>query len=203
MPEIIYKNIRNGYARISDQWTLVISIPNKLKHNEWFKNMLLEKWNQLLSRYKKKTHILTSDKTSVTLFGESVSITDFYKQHNKKTPSLWTIHSTLYINKILKEILQEYVVPILDQYSDKLGIKYRKLIIRKTKSKRWSCTSDQNISLNLNLVHLPTKFIKYVIIHEACHLKIKNHSKKFRALVESFCPDCKIIKKEMRKFVVK
>ncbi len=203
MPEIIYKNIRNGYARIDKDGKILISIPNKLKNNEAFKNTLLEKWAQLLVRYNKKTHMLTSDHESITLFGERVSLTDFYEQHNKKIPTLWTIHSTLYTNKILKEILQEYATPILDHYSQKLGIKYRKLTIRKTKSKRWSCTSDQNISLNLSLVHVSTKYIKYVIIHEICHLKIKNHSKKFWALVESFLPDHKQIRKELRKLILK
>jgi predicted metal-dependent hydrolase len=103
----------------------------------------------------------------------------------------------------LKTLLAEYSVPILEHYSKELGIGYKKLIIRKTKSKRGSCTSEQEISLNLSLVHLPTKFIKYVIIHEACHLKIKDHSKRFRALVEKYCPDCKKIKKEMKDIILK
>jgi predicted metal-dependent hydrolase len=99
--------------------------------------------------------------------------------------------------------LTEYSAPILQKYSEKLWYKHRRIIIRKTKSKWGSCTHDQNISLNLSLVHLPTKYIRYVIIHEVCHLKIKNHSKRFWALVESFCPDYKNIRKEMRKMILK
>ena len=199
--EIIYKNIRNGYVRIGKDGKLLISIPNRLKNNEVFKNALIEKWQILLKRYKKKQHILTSDKDSIQIFGESVPLTDVYepkkawsiKPASAGKPNAWSI---------LKEILLEYSKPILDEYSQKLGIKYRGLTIRKTKSKRWSCTSDQHISLNLSLVHLPTKYIKYVIIHEACHLKIKNHSKKFRALVEKYCPDHKVIKKWLRGIVI-
>lgn len=187
---IQYKPIRHGYARINNEGKLIITIPNKLKNNEWFKNILLEKGNQLLARYQKKTHIQASDKESVLLFGERVPTTDI-APNTKKIP------------QALKEILQEYAEPILDHYSEKLGIKYRNLTIRKTKSKRWSCTSDQNISLNLNLVHLQTKFIQYVIIHEVCHLKIKNHSSKFWALVETFLPNYKVIRKEMKKIVLK
>ncbi|HBB04649.1 TPA: hypothetical protein DCZ39_07305 [Patescibacteria group bacterium] len=80
---------------------------------------------------------------------------------------------------------------------------YKKLSIRKTNSKRGSCTHDQKFSLNLDLIYLSTKYIKYVIIHEACHLKVKNHSAKFRALVESFCPEYKQTRKELRKFIIK
>lgn len=198
--EIIYKNIRNGYARIGKDGKLLISIPNRLRNNERFKNALIEKWQILLKRYKKKQHILTSDKDTVQIFGERVPLTDVYEQHNKKVPATWNLQPAT--AKFLKEILLEYSKPILDEYSEKLGIKYRDLTIRKTKSKRWSCTSDQNISLNLSLVHLPTKYIKYVIIHEACHLKIKNHSKKFRELVEKYCPDHKIIKKGLRGIII-
>ncbi|HCB51634.1 TPA: hypothetical protein DEP21_03600 [Patescibacteria group bacterium] len=57
--------------------------------------------------------------------------------------------------------------------------------------------------LNLDLIHLPTKLIKYVIIHEACHLKVKNHSTKFRDLVESYCPNYKLLRKELRNLVIK
>ena len=101
------------------------------------------------------------------------------------------------------KILEEYATPLFEKYSEKVGKEYRKLSFRKTKSKRGSCTSDQHISLNLDLEHLPTRFIKYVVIHECCHLKIKNHSKRFRELVESLCPEYKETKKELRKFVIK
>lgn len=107
------------------------------------------------------------------------------------------------IHKALVAILNDYAKPLFDKYSKKIGKEYKKLSFRRTKSKRGSCTSDQHISLNLDLVHLPTKFIKYVIIHECCHLKVKNHSKKFWELVESLCPDYKEIKKELKKFMIK
>ena len=85
---IEYKPIRHGYARINDEGKLLISIPRRLKNNESFLNALLEKGKTLLARYQKKTHILTSDEESVLLFGERIPLTDFLKQHNKKTHSL-------------------------------------------------------------------------------------------------------------------
>ena len=219
MTTIIYKKIRHGYARIDKEGNLQITIPSHLKGNEKFEASLLAKGQLLLERYAKQTHIQTSDKDSVLLFGERIPIMDFLEQQgagnrkqgtgknltSKKNPQ--PKHSTYHLlpatNKLLAEILEEYATPILIAYSKKLWIDITKLIIRKTRSKRWSCTQDQNISLNRDLVHLPTKYIKYVIIHECCHLKIKNHSKKFRALVESFLPDYKITRKEMRKMIVK
>lgn len=198
---ILYKNIKNGYARIDKNGELLITIPTRKKNDQTFIDELTKKWEQLLKRYNKHTHIAPIQKDSILLFGEKVPIEEFYKTYNKKQLSATSFMP--YAKKILKEILADYATPLFDIYSKKIGINYTKLSFRKTSSKRWSCTHDQKLSLNLDLVHLPTKYIKYVIIHEACHLKQKNHSKKFRDLVETFCPDYKQTKKELRKFVIK
>jgi len=198
---IIYKNIRHGYARIDKDGKLLITIPLSKKWSK-FEETMIAKGQQLFKRYNKRTHIDSIQKDSILLFGEQVPIEDFYKQYPQKKQTT-TSHLSSSISKILKKILEEYATPIFDLYSEKLGIPYKSIIFRKTSSKRWSCTHDQKFSLNLDLIHLPTKYIKYVIIHEVCHLKIKNHSKKFRALVESFCPTYKETKKELRKFVIK
>lgn len=165
---------------------------------------MITKGQQLLKRYNKRTHIESIQEDSIVIFGEQVPLEEFYKQYppKKPLPKRFNI-STFPHFHILKDILREYATPILDLYSKKIGIPYKKLSIRKTISKRGSCTYDQKISLNLDLIHLPTKYIKYVIIHEVCHLKVKNHSKRFREVVESFCPQYKETKKELRKFVIK
>jgi predicted metal-dependent hydrolase len=63
------------------------------------------------------------------LFGEEVPMSEIYKQYPiKKTEKNRT--------KILKEILADYATPLVDIYSEKIGIKYTKLSFRKTSSKR-------------------------------------------------------------------
>lgn len=186
---IIYKYMRHGYVRINPDGSLQITIPKRLKGDERFKNDLIKKGEALLKRYSKRTHIQTHGDDFVMLFGELVPKKDLPPHKNLKT--------------YLKETLEEYSRPLLDKYSELINHKYHKLIIRVTHSKRWSCTSDQHISLNLNLIHLPTQFIKYVIIHEVCHLKHKNHGIHFRELVEKLYPNHKQIRKELKNFVLK
>ena len=199
--QIIYKPIRHGYARIDNDGFLLITIPLSKKWST-FEKMMIIKWEDLLKRYNKRTHINAIQKDHILLFGEQVPLEEFYQQYPQKKKGS-TLHSSPFTSKTLKKILEEYSTPILDIYSKKLWIAYKKISFRKTISKRGSCTYDQKISLNLDLIHLPTKFIKYVIIHEACHLKEKNHSKKFRWLVETFCSNYKETKKELKKFVIK
>ena len=42
--------------------------------------------------------------------------------------------------------------------------------------------------------------IRYVILHELCHIKHMNHSKKFWELVENYMPNYKEVKKEFNFF---
>lgn len=58
--------------------------------------------------------------------------------------------------------------------------------------KRWgSCTRTGEIVLNIELVHAPVHCIDYVITHELCHLKVRNHGPRFVALLSRVMPDWK------------
>lgn len=70
-----------------------------------------------------------------------------------------------------------------------LELKFPELQIRKM-SKRWgSCTVQGKIYLNTELIKAPSHCIEYVITHELCHLKHKNHSKDFFMLLNRVMPD--------------
>jgi len=189
-PEIIYKQIKHGYAKINKEGILQICIPSRLRNNQKFYDELLAKGQKLLARYNKRNHINIMTEQYAIIFGEQVPLSDIANTENK-------------IKSEFKSILYDYAKPILDKYSQEIWIPYQELKIRKVIAKRGSCTGDQRIMLNTNLVHLPTKFVIYVIIHEACHLKIKDHSTRFRNLVEKYCPNYKILRKELRNFVLK
>ncbi len=188
---ISYKKIRHGYVRLSADGKLNITIPTFLKNDESFKQSLIDKWTKLLARHSKRTHIQSQTSEHILLFWEEASLSEIGFKNKKQQ------------DKYLKETLYEYIKPIVDKYSDLIWKNYKEIKIRKLKSKRWSCSYDNTLLFNLDLVHLSTKYIRYVAIHEVCHIKQKNHSSKFRDIVAQYCPDYKILRKELKNFIIK
>ena len=188
---ISYKKIRHGYARLSTDGKLNLTIPTFLKNDENFKKSLISKWSKLLSRYHKRTHIQAHTLDNIILFWENIPLSDIAY----KTPKQ--------LDTYLKETLYEYIKPIVDKYSELIWNNYEQIKIRKLKSKRWSCAHDNTLLFNLDLVHLSTKYIRYVVIHEVSHIKHKNHSSRFRDLVAQYCPDYKLLRKELKNFIIK
>jgi len=63
--------------------------------------------------------------------------------------------------------------------------------VRQQKCCWGSCTAKNALHFNWRLILSPLPIIDYVVVHELCHLKIKNHSRQFWSLVGSIIPDYK------------
>jgi len=67
-----------------------------------------------------------------------------------------------------------------------LNLSYDQLLIRGQKTRWGSCSADKKISLNYKLLFLPQELMQHVLIHELCHTKYLNHSKRFWQLVAKY-----------------
>jgi predicted metal-dependent hydrolase len=74
-------------------------------------------------------------------------------------------------------------------YCTELGIKPTQIIIKNLKNRWGSVTMHSVINLNVNLLKAPESVIDYIILHEFCHLKIKEHSHHFWDMLHKFMPD--------------
>lgn len=67
----------------------------------------------------------------------------------------------------------------VDHYAKKIGVTYGRITIRNQKTRWGSCSSKGNLNFNCLLMLTPPEVIDSVVVHELCHRKEMNHSKKF------------------------
>ena len=77
---------------------------------------------------------------------------------------------------------------------------YNRISIRKQKTRWGSCSSKDNINLNMNLLHLPPELMDYVLLHELVHTKVKNHSNDFWDELETVVPNARIIDRKLKDY---
>lgn len=106
-------------------------------------------------------------------------------------------------NKEKKDLYtREQFTKIVEKNANEL-IKQTQLVPNKIRIKNikyaWgTCSSNRNITINYNLIKYNEDVIKYVILHELCHLKYMNHSKDFWNLIEKYMSNYKEIKKQLK-----
>lgn len=69
--------------------------------------------------------------------------------------------------------------------AEKFGFSYNAIKIKNISSRWGSCSATNNINLSIYLMKLPDELIDFIILHELCHTKHKNHGKRFWAELES------------------
>jgi predicted metal-dependent hydrolase len=69
--------------------------------------------------------------------------------------------------------------------AEQFNFSVNRVFIKNLKSRWGSCSSVNNINLNLHLMRLPDHLIDYVVLHELCHTKEKNHGAGFWKLLDS------------------
>lgn len=126
------------------------------------------------------------------------------------TPSLFTEEEILIHERYsthTKTLVKHWLIKKANGYlpkrtldlSNKTGLKFKKVLVKDTKSRWGSCSSKGTISLNWRLVMAPSQVIDYVIIHELAHTLQMNHSKEFWKIVEKYQPDWKENRTWLRK----
>lgn len=102
----------------------------------------------------------------------------------KKEPAL--------TNADIEKLCQKALSVIPDKvkyYAEIMGVTYGRITIRNQKTRWGSCSSKGNLNFNCLLMLMPDKVLDYVVVHELCHLRQMNHSKKFWKEVERYMPD--------------
>lgn len=94
------------------------------------------------------------------------------------------------IRKLADEAVKD-IPERVKKYASIIGVTYGRITIRNQKSRWGSCSSKGNLNFNCLLMLAPPEHRDYVVVHELCHRKEMNHSKRFWSEVERVLPDYK------------
>ncbi len=97
----------------------------------------------------------------------------------------------------LKDDVARMVARRLEHFNQYYGFEYKKITIRNQKTRWGSCSRQGNLSFNYKLAFLPRRCADYIIVHELCHLKEFNHSKRFWNLVAQTVPNHEALREEI------
>lgn len=89
----------------------------------------------------------------------------------------------------MKKTIKTKIMRIVEYHGPKFRL-YPTIIRVKTQKSRWgSCSHTNAININWLLLLAPSVILEYVVVHELCHIREKNHSAAFWQLVAAHLPD--------------
>ena len=211
------KNIKNMYLRVlPPNGNVKVSAPSFISDEEIVNFIRLKKdWILKKQRYIRENNIKAPLKydngEKHYLWGKEYTL-QLIKNDNVKHVLLDKEKSILYLpiakrstiekrKKTLDEFYRNQmkiaIPPVLDKCTKIVGKTPSEVKIRNMKNWGNCRYHDKRITLNLNLAKKDIECLEYVMIHELCHLIEFNHSKKFKMLMDKYCPNWKEIKKRL------
>ncbi len=128
---------------------------------------------------------LTKGKIFIFTFGNAAD-----GAHNKKLLQAW------YDNRMNK-VFRERFTAMAKRFD---YVNLPELAVRRMK-KRWgSYLKTDKIFLNPKLIHASKVCIDYVIVHELCHMRFKNHDKRFYQFLNEKYPGWRQVKTKLEQY---
>lgn len=207
--DLIREN-RRSITIIIEKGTVIVKAPKSvpLEKIEFFlnskKDWIIKKSDKYFKNYHKYKDVF--DLSGTRILGQHF---DVMQSEECKTPGIvnnYFVIPAKYFNKdiktgiikALKKIAQDYLIQRIEFLSLKSGLNYTKVSLSNAKTRWGSCTSENEIKLNWRLILLKKEIIDYVIIHELCHTEYHDHSNKYWSFVESYLPDYKSKRNQLK-----
>jgi hypothetical protein len=98
-----------------------------------------------------------------------------------------------------KDHVRELFESRVSHWSGVMGVSPKRVFLKNQRTLWGSCSTRGNLNFNRVLAGVPGEVLDYVVIHELAHLKEMNHSRRFWAVVEAFCPEQKERRRWLRR----
>ncbi len=132
-----------------------------------------------------------------TWIERTISRIEARNQQEKKNPT--QKYTAEEIHSLADKAL-EVIPKRVEYYAKIMCVTYGRITIRNQVSRWGSCSAKGNLNFNCLLMLCPAEVMDYVVVHELCHLKEMNHSKKFWSEVSRFCPEYEQHKRWLKEY---
>ncbi len=207
------KRIKNMYLRILPDATIRLSAPERISE-DYIRDYILSNLDWIKDTQAKmlknppKPKLMYKTGETHYIWGEEYTI-QLISNDTVKKPYYDAEESVIYLPVRKRSTVKEREKALMELYRAEMNrnidyflskcvsivgkepseIKFRNM-------KNWgNCRKDKRITLNIKLAKKPPICTEYVLIHELCHLIEFNHSPRFKALMDQFCPNWREIKK--------
>lgn len=92
------------------------------------------------------------------------------------------------LERFFRAAARREIAARLDAATQSVGEGYAGLSIRSQRTRWASCSPAGRMSFNWRLMLAPEPVLEYVVWHEICHLRVRDHSPRFWALLERRWP---------------
>jgi len=97
-----------------------------------------------------------------------------------------------------RETARNFVQGRIDHFNKFYCLDIGRISIKNQKTRWGSCSSKNNLNFNYRIIFLTPEQSNYLIVHELCHLRYLNHSRKFWQCVGKTIPDYKQVSRTLR-----
>lgn len=184
--------------KITIDGEFIIRAPLKCSDNEIFDfvnkkaNWITEKRKENLKNFIAPLSFKTNE--SISLLGEIYNILLSKVKRAKfdgNTIHIPVSNSKEHLKRLIKQFAKDYLTKRVMLISADYGFEFARVGISSAKSCWGSCGYNNNLNFTYKLMLCPVAVVDYIIVHELCHTRIKNHSQKFWEIVENFVPNYK------------
>ncbi len=98
----------------------------------------------------------------------------------------------------LKDKARAVLPGMVERWARRMGVKPTGEKITAARKRYGSCSGKNSLCFSCFLMNCPAPAVELVVVHELCHIRVKNHGPAFYALLEQYLPDCRERKKLLR-----
>ena len=170
------------------EWILNKLMESEIKKEKYFKNILI--FGQI---YEINILFKYIKSPEVNLKKQTIEIILPYGYRNKDITNIMN----LIINKIYMSIANEKIDLILEKIRLMMDIAPDNIELKHSKTILAKCLDNNIIIINPKIFQYQNEIIEYILIHEFCHLKYKNHTKSFYNMLKKYVPNYENLSKNI------